>query len=406
MANPRYRLFDPEVLADPYALYKTIRENTPIYFDDTTGFWVVTRYQYVVDLLCHPDIGSDRIFMADQQLAGLPEESIKDYKDSLKHSMLMMDPPEHTPMRKIANQGFTHKAIERWAKQIEKIFNGLLDSVCQQTDFDFASDIAGRFPTEVICELFAIPKTDRQAFKERAEIIAGFFGQTLSQGCEDTALKANESSRLNQLYLNDLIEKRIEHPGEDMISLLIKAFATEMVNREQLISLCLLMITAGHITTIDLLSNGVFQLLDHPGQWALLKQHPELVDNAVEEVLRYDTSVPFTFRVAKKDITFHGFTLPKGSLIALGIAASNHDPELCRDPDVFDIKREKLRHLAFAVGPHTCLGAPLARIEMRIAFKILINRTPQLAFIKGRPPIIKSDTIMFKGFKTLPLTLS
>ena len=131
MLNPRYRLFDPEVLADPYALYKTIRENTPIYFDDTAGFWVVTWYQYVADLLRHPDIGSDRILMADQQLAGLPEESIKDYKDSLKHSMLMMDPPEHTPMRKIANQGFTHKAIERWAKPIEKIFNGLLDSVYQ-----------------------------------------------------------------------------------------------------------------------------------------------------------------------------------------------------------------------------------------------------------------------------------
>ena len=406
MAHPRYRLFDPEVLANPYALYKTIRENTPIYFDDIAGFWVVTRYRYVMDLLCHPDFGSDRIFMADQQLAGLPEESIKDYKASLKHSMLMMDPPQHTSIRKIANQCFTHRAIERWAKQIEKIFIGLLDSVCQKTDFDFASDIAGRFPTEVICELFAIPEADRQIFKMRAESIADFFGQTLSQGLEKTALKANECSRLNQAYLNELIEKRIENPGDDMISLLIKAFTSEPVNREQLISLCLLMITAGHITTIDLLSNGVFNLLNHPSQWALLKQYPELVDNAVEEVLRYDTSVPFTFRVAKKDIIFHGFALPKGCLIALGIAAANHDPELCRDPDVFDIKREKLRHLAFAVGPHTCLGAPLARMEMRIAFKILINQAPQLAFVKGRTPIIKSDTIMFKGFKTLPLKLS
>ena len=406
MVNPHYRLFDPEVLADPFALYKTIRENTPIYFDDNAGFWVVTQYQYVADLLRHPDIGSDRIFMADQQLAGLPEESIRDYKEGMINSMLMMDPPQHTTMRKIANQGFTHKAIEQWTKPIEEIFNGLLDSVCQKADFDFVSDIAGRFPTEVICELFAIPETDRQAFKKRAENIADFFGQTLSQGRKEIALKANESSRLNQQFLNELIEKRIKNPGDDMISLLIRTFASKPVNREQLISLCLLIITAGHITTIDLLSNGVFNLLKHPRQWALLKQHPELVDNTVEEVLRYDTSVPFTFRVAKKDLNFHGFTLPKGCLIALGIAAANHDPKLCRNPDVFDIKREKLRHLAFAVGPHTCLGAPLARMEMRIAFKILINRAPQLAFVKGRTPIIKSDTIMFKGFKTLPLKIS
>lgn len=403
MSNPDYNLFDPEVLADPYALYKTIREHDPIYFDKNAGFWVVTRYQDVANLLRHPDISSDRTFMAYQQLSGLPEESVKDYKKGLDHSMVMMDPPQHTVVRKIANQVFTGVAMSKWKKSIEKTFNTLLDPLFHQGHIDFVQDVAAKFPAAVICEMFAIPEADREAFKARASNIADFFGRSLSQDDEETVFKVNESSRLNQLYLNNLIEERIKCPGKDMISLLIEGFTSASVDREQLISLCLLIITAGHITTINQLSNGVFNLLKHRIQWEELIQRHELVGNAVEEVLRYDTSVPFTFRVARENIDIQGKIIPEGNLIALGLAAANHDPDVFRNPDIFNIERRNTQHLTFAVGPHTCLGATLARLELSIAFESLARRCPQLKFIKDQPPVIKSDTIMFKGFKSLPL---
>lgn len=403
MSQPQYNLFDSEVLASPYEIYKTIRDRSPVYFDQRAGFWVVTSYKHVNALLRHPHISSDRTFMAHRQLKGLPEESIQDYKHSMDHSMLMMDPPRHTSLRKIANRGFTGPAIAGWENDIRTIFIRLLDQALTRHTFDFTEQIATKFPTEVICELFGIPQQDREAFKKRADTIARFFGQTLSPGEENVIATVNESSRLNQQLINEIIEARIDHPCDDMISRLISGFSVEQGDRLQLISLCLLIITAGHVTTIDLLCNGVYTLLKHRDQWELLKKRVELLEDAVEEILRFDTSVPFTFRVAKQEIELDDQTLPKGSLIALGLAAANHDPELCANPDAFDIERGKTRHLSFAVGAHTCLGAPLARLEMKIALESLLERAPEIDFIEDSPPVVKSDTVMFKGFKSLPL---
>ena len=209
--------------------------------------------------------------------------------------------------------------------------------------------------------------------------------------------------RLEQHFLN-LIAMRRKNPNDDLMSHLIMNQEQGRLDAEELTAQCVLILVAGHVTTIDQISNGTYALLKHPDQVKRIREQPDLLNSAVEEILRYDSSVPFIHRVAKEDVEVRGRRITKGQVVFLGLAAANRDPEQFPEPDRFDIARQPNKHVAFAVGPHLCLGAELARRELALGVAGLCNRFPKLQFTTNQPPEPRCDSLMFRGFKSMPLT--
>jgi cytochrome P450 PksS len=253
----------------------------------------------------------------------------------------------------------------------------------------------------VIAEMFGVAKEDQESVQRWSDDISKFWGGSFGN-IEEDGRRANEGMvRLEQHFLN-LIESRRHHPGHDLMSHLIVNQEQGRLDAEELTAQCVLILVAGHVTTIDQMSNGVYALLKYQDQWALLREQPELLTSAVEEILRFDSSVPFIHRVAKDDLEIRGRRIAKGQVVFLGLAAANRDPEQFADPDRFDIARQPNKHVAFAVGPHLCLGAELARRELAVGLGGLSMRFPGLRFTDEAPEP-RCDSLMFRGFKTMPL---
>lgn len=397
----------PEVIGDPYPLYREMRAQHPVYFSETLGAWVLTRYEDVRAVLRDPArFGSAaRAVMIERQLSlqGVDRDTVKDYLELCDTSMLLKDPPEHTRMRKIANCGFTRAALESWRDVVRKVAVGLLEAVHSRRHMDITKDLAQRLPAIVIATLLKIPREDREAFQKWADDLATLFGQAVSKDIHEVARLGNNGTCKLKNYIRKLIKRRQQQPGVDMVSRMIVAYEKGRVNINELVTLLILILTAGHVTTIDQLSNGMYHLLKQPAQWQLLRENPALIKPAIEEMLRFDTSVPYIHRVAIEDVELRGKRIPRGSVVALALGAANHDPEVFEDPDAFDIRRNPTKHISFAVGPHTCLGLDLARMELQIALEELRQRMPNLHLDPKRPPLPKHETLMLKGFHSLPV---
>jgi pimeloyl-[acyl-carrier protein] synthase len=221
---------------------------------------------------------------------------------------------------------------------------------------------------------------------------------------EELARKADKAAVQFSALIRQLVEQRRRQPGTDMISLLSVAYQEQGFNFEELPSVCIQILIAGLLTTTDLIANGVNALLCHPDQLQKLKKNPSLINSAVEEMIRFDTSSPFFFRIAKQDLTIGGKEIAAGSVIALGLGAANHDPEKFEEPEVFDITRTPNEHLGFGSGIHFCLGAALARMELTICFTTLLRRLPNLGFDPDKQAIpTKYSILIMKGFDSLPV---
>ncbi|WP_461536920.1 cytochrome P450 [Spongorhabdus nitratireducens] len=401
-------LFTKETLLNPYPVFKRIREKHPLYFDSQKQCWVTTGFDVTSFLMRHPDIGTRTIstlFDAEEQQAN-PE--IFSRLKSMPSSMLSMGPPDHTRLRKIANPLFSREAVARWETMIQQVFDNTLEPILARAEdtrnFDLVSDIARGYPFEIICELFDFPEAERPMYLQRVEKVLAFFGHPVEGDKNAMAQEAMNNSTLNRAMFTRFIRERARQPGNDMISVLADALNQGIATEKELAVTCSLLVTAGHVTTIDMLSNGICQLLEHPEQWDLLVRNPELAFSAVEEMLRFDNSVIFVFRKALKDIDYNGTIIPAGDYIALGLAAANRDPAVNPDPEVFDITRGISRHISFGHGIHTCLGARLARLDLAIALKTLARKMPGLKLAEDPSPYIKAETLIQKGFHKLPLT--
>jgi cytochrome P450 len=399
-----YDLFAPSALANSYPLFKRMRSEDPVHYCESFGYWILTRYKDVKAALHDERLSSDRTALFINQLGSLDVNLIQNFLHMMSKMLVEQDPPDHTQLRKFANQGFTTRAVESWRSIIQNTTDQLLDNVQNHGCMNVVSDLSVPLPTLVLTQIFGVPETDRANFIKWAMDIGTFFGSPGGENIEEFARKADLAAAQFSALIRQLISQRHRQLGTDMISLLTVAYQEQGFNLEELPSQCIQILVAGLLTTTDLISNGVNALLNHPDQLQKLQQNPTLINSAVEEIIRFDTAVPFFFRIAKQDLTIGGKDIPKGSVIALGLGAANHDPEKFDSPSVFDITRSPNEHLGFGSGIHFCLGAVLARMELTICLTTLLRRLPNLRFDPDKQAIsTKHSTLILKGFDSLPV---
>jgi cytochrome P450 len=383
-----------------------MRSEDPVHYCESGGYWILTRYRDVEAALRDERLSSNRKALFINQLGSLDVKEIQNFLALTSNMIVDTDPPEHTRLRKLANPGFTTRAIESWRSIIQNTTDRLLDRVQNHGDMDVVSDLAIPLPGIIITEIFGVPETDRANMLEWARDIGTFFGAAggSSIDIEELARKADKAAAQFCALIRQLVEQRRRQPGTDMISLLSVAYQEQGFNFEELPSVCILILIAGLLTTTDQIANGVNALLSHPDQLQKLKKNPSLINSAVEEILRFDTSIPFLTRIAKQDLTIGGKNITAGSVIALGLGAANHDPEKFEEPEVFDITRTPNEHFGFSSGIHFCLGAVLARMELTICLTTLLRRLPNLGFDPDKQAIpTKHSNLIMKGFDSLPV---
>jgi cytochrome P450 PksS len=398
-----YNLLTPEARLNPYPVYDLLRKEDPVHWSESLQVWILTRYDDVMAALRHPALSSDRLKQfAAHQLQGLNLSLVSDFLRVANRMMIIKDVPEHTRLRRMASESFTKSALDVWRPIVQKVVDELLIQIEAKGHMDLVTDFAQPLPALVIAEMFGIAREDRDNFQRWSDDISKFWGGSFGN-IEEDGRRANEAMvKLEQHFLT-LIAKCRQEPSHDLMSHLIGNQEEGRLDAEELTAQCVLILVAGHVTTIDQISNGVYALLQHPDQWNALRDNPSLISSAVEEILRYDSSVPFIHRVAKENVEIRGQQIAKGQVVFIGLAAANRDPEQFPDPHRLDIARQPNKHVAFAVGPHLCLGAELARRELALGLLGLARRFPALRF-RTTPPERRYDSLMFRGFKSMPLT--
>jgi len=384
-AGPRRRagnralasLADPAVLPDPYPVLARLREASP--FTEADGALVVVgRHEDCSAILRDPRASSER----NNSLLAPPE-----MRAQRGPSFLSLDPPDHTRLRRLVSKAFTPRAIARLEPRIRELADELLTAAAVQRDgesreLEVVSQLAYPLPVRIISELLGVPAGDHARFAGwSASLVHSLQPQFITADAASAGAAAQQARLEFADYFRDLIAVRRERPGDDLLSELIRAEDEgQRLSEPELTATCVLLLVAGHETTVGLISNAILALLRHPDQLAALRADPGLAAGAVEETLRYDAPVQLTGRVARGGMQVGPVSAPDGALLLLLLAATGRDPRVFVDPDSFDIRRPAGNHLAFAAGPHFCLGAPLARLEAAIALRAFVTRVagPQL----------------------------
>jgi cytochrome P450 len=393
--NPR----DPAFIANPYDAYRELRETTPVW-RSPFGRTFLTGYEDSSMLMRDRRVGKDY---------SEPEALIRRFGPTamrepavveLSHMMLMRDPPDHTRLRGLVTKVFTARKIEEMRPGIQAITDRLLDQVADKGRMDAIRDLAFPLPVLVICELLGIPREDRARFVNATASGAALLNPV--PPTREELDRANEGTLATGAYFEALFEQRRKDPRDDLLSLLVQAEeAGDRLTTEELRANVTLLFAAGHETTVNLIGNGIWSLHDNPSQWALLRHDPQLVPNAIEEILRFESPVQAVARVVAEPIEFGGIEFRKGELIVALIGAANRDPAVFPDPDRFDVTRERLKPLSFGGGIHFCIGAQLARIEAEVVFSTMLRRMPNVKPLDAVPKWRESFTL--RGLTTLPV---
>jgi pimeloyl-[acyl-carrier protein] synthase len=392
--------FLPEVHQNPYPLYHRLRAEDPVH-RSPLGMWVLTRHADVLAVLRDPRMSRDpRRSQRIELLRTSAEVDELLSSEEAAPSMLFVDPPDHTRLRALVNKAFTPAAVERLRPRVEAIVAGLLDRVAGAGAMDVVADLAYPLPVTVICELFGVPEADRDRFRAWSRELVRLLDPLVAADALQQALQARLGLRG---YLRRLIAERRARPTGDLLTALIAAEDQgQQLSEAELVSMCALLLVAGHETTVNLIANGTLALLRHPDARASLQADPALAGSAVEELLRYDSPVQFTSRHALVDLDIDGRRVRAGETVVAVLGAANRDPAQFPDPDRLDLARKPNHHVAFGGGIHFCLGAPLARMEARIAIPALLARLPGLE--PGPPPPVRRDTVTLRGLASLPVT--
>ncbi|MFE3634409.1 cytochrome P450 [Streptomyces cellostaticus] len=381
------RITDFANRADPYPLYQELRR-TPVLHEEEDGPYIISSYWDIENLLHDPRISSDAA-----NLAAAGDELAEAQSTGLPPSFLRLDPPEHDRLRRIANSAFgpPHKPhrLDSMRGELHEIVDGLIDGFGDAREIDLVDQFAYPFPVTVICRLLGVPREDEPRFRSWVDPLVASLDPETRQNADEEFLKAAQEARMELgMYLAGLTEQRTKDPQDDMLSDLADSRGPEgTMTMMEVMSTAVLLLIAGHETTVNLITNGMLTLLRHPDILRRLREDPGLAANIVEELLRYEPPVQIVpQRTCIADIEVRGVTIPKGSRIWLMLAAGNRDPERFKDPERFDPDRGDIQHLGFGSGIHSCFGAPLARMEAQIALSELARRLDDPRLVEDPPP--------------------
>lgn len=401
--------YDPtqrEIINNPFPLFARLQREAPIYWSDKLNGWIVTRFEDCKAILLDRRFSSERMKPFFESLNDAQRARVENLESSVGLWTVFLDPPDHTRLRRLLNSGFTSRAVNGMAPRIAEIVHEVIDEVSHKTKIDFVRDIAYRIPASVIMEMMGAPRSEIHNFKLWSDEIGLFVGG--ARVTPDKYVRAEAATAQMSDAFRELIAERRRKPRNDMITELIRAEDEgKVLNDRELIATCIQLLFAGHETTGNLLATGTYYFLKHPKQLADLRRYPELGEQVVEEVLRHDGPNAAVTRVASADIEFRGHAIAKGKRVFAMINAANRDPEVFADPHTFDIRRnvsanQSIGQFAFGHGIHFCIGAPLARLEGRIAFPIFAERILNPQLHGGEPDWI--DSLSFRGLEKLPMT--
>ncbi len=387
--KPEIEILDPlmripaGVLGNPYPTLAKMQERGPILWSAEGNQWLVTRYEEANSILRNNQFGKrlDRW----RHPNFLMRSAIKYMRPG--SNILLQDPPDHTRIRSLVNTAFTPKVIHQLEDHITEIADNLLAEMLKKDTSDLISEFAFVIPVTVIAELLGVPASDREQFKAWSrKITMGIDGG----GCPMKVFDSIMAMQGLRRYLSTTIDQKRKTPTNDLISTLVAAQSegNDRLSKSELLANTVLILIAGHETTVNLIGNGTYNFLKHPDQKDLLLSNPDLIGGAVEEVLRYDPPVQVVRRLANEPIEIGDVNIKTNDALTILVGACNRDPRVNPDPDRFDISREKPKHISFGAGIHYCLGAELARTEARIAFRQLFKAAPDLRLV-DTPPLYK-----------------
>jgi hypothetical protein len=392
----------PGFVKNPYPLYRWLREHDPVRKDPLAPAWVLTRYDDVLEMCRDPRFRKDPF--APERLPRLVRKQLavgsEDTRVEIEAvSMLFLDPPSHTRVRGIFARAFTPASLAELRPRIELIARKRIDLVASRGKMDIVADLAYSLPVIVIAEMLGFPAEDYPRIKVWSDQLAAALSLNPSS---EQQVKANEAWTEIRGYFDQVVYKSKGKPGNALLHRLLEAEnEPDGLNREEIFTNCVLLLSAGHETTTNLIGNGVLALLRNCDQWELLVREPDLIEAAVEEILRYDSPVQWTSRLTGETIEMNGKVIPPGEIILGCLGAANRDPAKFSEPDRLNIQRTDNKHLAFGSGIHFCLGAALARMEMQIVLRELTTRFPKMRLAKKRLEWLKGLT--FRGVKNLPV---
>ncbi|MBM3139410.1 MAG: cytochrome P450 [Chloroflexi bacterium] len=381
---------------DPTPFYARLRERDPVHRSALMRGWVLSLFEDIDETL-----RDHERFSSDLRKSPVAQDSARRGGPQLEPSMLVMDPPDHTRLRSLVARAFTRSAIEAWRPRVEQRVDELLDAAERQGTFDVMEALANPLPVLVIAEMLGVPPSDYAMFKQKSDAVARLLEPTSTRSESHGAVEARADLTR---YLDEIATERRGAPREDLLSVLLAAeeAGDRLTHQELLVTLRLLLV-AGNETTTNLIGNGLLALLRHPDQLAWLRAHPERVDDAVEELLRFDSPVQLDQRTALTDVEIGGRPVAAGEQVVMLLGAANRDPARFQDPDRLDLSRGDKSHLAFGRGIHHCLGAPLARMEGQVVFAKLVERFPSLRLADPAPRF--KDHVVLRGLRALPVSV-
>ena len=398
-----YAPASPAFIADPYPVFERLRADHPVIYDPTTNQWLVSRFADVGALLRDRRLGRSYVHVATHEAFGQtpPPAWQAPFDESLHLQLIDMEPPDHTRLRRLVSTAFTPRTVEGLRPRVTELVDGLVEAALGRREFDLLADLIEQLPVAVIAELLGIPAADRPLLRPWSADMTLMFELARSEDDERRAVRATvEFSD----YLRGLVRERRARPEADLLSDLTRvAEAGDRLSEDELIATAILLLNAGHEASVNGAANAWWTLFRHPDALAALRADPGLVPTAVDELLRFDTPAPMFERWVLEEIKLHGVAIPRGQELALLFASANRDSAQFTDADGLVLDRSPNPHLSFGAGIHFCLGAPLARLELGILFRAILERMPTLELVAE--PVWKPRFVL-RGLQALPVRVA
>jgi len=374
-----------EYFNNPYPTYKKFLNESPIFWSEELSAWIISPYELVEAGLHSSTLNAgERMSAASSHFSDEERKQYSAILHNLNNWIVFQDPPSHTRLRRLISKSFTPRSITAFEPKIEKIVNDLLDEIGDKENFDLVAEFSFRLPAAVMCDLLGIPLDRQWDLKRWADGIAGF--SAAARVTSEKAKFANEMALESREYLITLFEQLRKEPGDNLLSRLVdQSDEPNPLSDDELVALVVQLFFAGFETTEGLIGNMMIALANHPDELAKLRANPELITNAVEETLRFDSSILKQSRVASEDQDFGGQKIKKGDYMHFMIGAANYDPARFSNAHIFDVERDDVGHVSFGHGIHFCIGAPLARLEARIALRALLERLSRIEILEPAP---------------------